>query len=334
MPAEFGQTREISQRGVYRMVFRCPEEDVARTAWPGAWLLMAAINDQPFDLKPPSRPSKPASTTATWAPAPAASSMRRVSGAFPHSASTTATWCSWAAAQRSGASGPQKATRPAPLPKALPGQRTSANACSRPAACPCRGPRGGQCRRPGKWPKTSVRPSPSNPRMATTRAASRWSSHEAEIKAAFALAEPGLGGHRRALHRRRGTPPAGGGRQGGGRHQRAKPSASPAMAAPALRELVDVLNQDPRRGPEQEYPLDWINLSQTGAVQLELKRQHVTPDSVIPGQQHLAAAQRQHGHRLHRRRAPRRGLLRPAGRQNRRSGHRRHGHDLPGRRAP
>lgn len=48
-----------------------------------------------------------------------------------------------------------------------------------------------------------------------------------------------------------------------------------------LRELVAVLNQDPRRGPEQEYPLDWINL-ESGAVQLELKRQHVTPDSVIP----------------------------------------------------
>jgi cyanophycin synthetase len=42
-----------------------------------------------------------------------------------------------------------------------------------------------------------------------------------------------------------------------------------------------VLNQDPRRGPEQEYPLDWINL-EAGAVKLELKRQHVTPDSVIP----------------------------------------------------
>src|SRR2546427_5462481 len=27
-----------------------------------------------------------------------------------------------------------------------------------------------------------------------------------------------------------------------------------------LRELVAVVNQDPRRGPEQEYPLDWINL--------------------------------------------------------------------------
>ena len=48
-----------------------------------------------------------------------------------------------------------------------------------------------------------------------------------------------------------------------------------------LGELVEVLNQDPRRGPEQEFPLDWINL-QAGAVQLELKRQNVTPESVIP----------------------------------------------------
>src|SRR3989475_12237423 len=50
MPAEFGQTREISQRGIYRMVFRCPEETVARTALAyGHRLIMAAINDEPFD---------------------------------------------------------------------------------------------------------------------------------------------------------------------------------------------------------------------------------------------------------------------------------------------
>jgi hypothetical protein len=46
---------------------------------------------------------------------------------------------------------------------------------------------------------------------------------------------------------------------------------------------VEVLNQDPRRGPEQEYPLDWINL-EAGAVKLELNRQHVTPDRDPQGQ--------------------------------------------------
>ncbi len=32
MSAEFGQTRSVRQRGVYRMVFRCPEELVAKVA--------------------------------------------------------------------------------------------------------------------------------------------------------------------------------------------------------------------------------------------------------------------------------------------------------------
>lgn len=52
MPVEFGQTRSVSQHGVYRMVFRCPEESVAHVALAqGHALIMAAINDQPFDVQ-------------------------------------------------------------------------------------------------------------------------------------------------------------------------------------------------------------------------------------------------------------------------------------------
>ena len=52
MPAEFGQTRSVSQHGVYRMVFRCPEESVAHVALRhGHALIMAAINDTPFDVQ-------------------------------------------------------------------------------------------------------------------------------------------------------------------------------------------------------------------------------------------------------------------------------------------
>ena len=48
MPTGFGQTRSTSQRGVYRMVFRARDEQVARTALAeGHALLMAAINDTP-----------------------------------------------------------------------------------------------------------------------------------------------------------------------------------------------------------------------------------------------------------------------------------------------
>ncbi len=49
MPTGFGQTRSTSRRGVYRMVFRARDEQVARTALAaGHRLLMAAINDQTF----------------------------------------------------------------------------------------------------------------------------------------------------------------------------------------------------------------------------------------------------------------------------------------------
>jgi len=52
MPTGFGQTRSTSRPGVYRMVFRARDEQVARSALEqGHRLLMAAINDEPFDVK-------------------------------------------------------------------------------------------------------------------------------------------------------------------------------------------------------------------------------------------------------------------------------------------
>lgn len=51
MPTGFGQTRSTSQRGVYRMVFRARDEAVARSALAeGHALLMAAVNDRPFEV--------------------------------------------------------------------------------------------------------------------------------------------------------------------------------------------------------------------------------------------------------------------------------------------
>ena len=51
MPTGFGQTRSTSQHGVYRMVFRARDEQVARAALAeGHALIMAVINDRPFDV--------------------------------------------------------------------------------------------------------------------------------------------------------------------------------------------------------------------------------------------------------------------------------------------
>ncbi len=50
MPTGFGQTRSTSRHGVYRMVFRARDEQVARTALAeGHRLLMATINNMPYD---------------------------------------------------------------------------------------------------------------------------------------------------------------------------------------------------------------------------------------------------------------------------------------------
>ncbi|MEO6281606.1 cyanophycin synthetase [Roseateles sp.] len=51
MPTGFGQTRSTSKRGIYRMVFRARDEQVARAALAeGHALLMTVVNDAPFDV--------------------------------------------------------------------------------------------------------------------------------------------------------------------------------------------------------------------------------------------------------------------------------------------
>jgi cyanophycin synthetase len=53
MEAGFGQTRETTKSGTYRMVFRVPDETVGRTALDsGLALLHAVINRQTFDIEP------------------------------------------------------------------------------------------------------------------------------------------------------------------------------------------------------------------------------------------------------------------------------------------
>lgn len=52
MEAGFGQTRETTKPGVYRMVFKVPDETVGRTALAaGHALLHAVLNERPFDLE-------------------------------------------------------------------------------------------------------------------------------------------------------------------------------------------------------------------------------------------------------------------------------------------
>jgi cyanophycin synthetase len=52
MRTGFGKTRGVGERGIYKMAFRTREETVGRAALDaGRELLLAAINDEPFDIK-------------------------------------------------------------------------------------------------------------------------------------------------------------------------------------------------------------------------------------------------------------------------------------------
>ncbi|MBF5003932.1 cyanophycin synthetase [Diaphorobacter caeni] len=282
MPAEFGQTREISQRGVYRMVFRCPEESVARTAldW-GHKLIMAAINDQPYDIKPAIQAIKTAINDRYLGPSTGsivdAAGERRI----PHIRLNDGNLVQlgYGAAQRRIWTAESDQT--SAIAEGIAQDKDFTKRLL--AACGVPVPEGQIVNSPEEaWEvaqdigfPVTVKPSDGN----HARGVTLDLSAEDDIKTAFALAQPEgsdvivekfingtehrllvVGGKVVAACRGETVSVAGNGKS-------------------TLAELVAVVNQDPRRGPEQEYPLDWINL-EAPAVKLELKRQNMTPASV------------------------------------------------------
>lgn len=283
MPAEFGQTREISKRGIYRMVFRCPEEAVARVALEqGHQLLMAAINDEPFHLKQAIHAIKTAINDRYLGPSTGcivdAAGERRI----PHIRLNDGNLVQlgYGAAQRRIWTAESDQT--SAIAEGIAQDKDFTKRLL--AACGVPVPEGQIVHSPEEaWEvaqdigfPVTVKPSDGN----HARGVTLELSEEEDIKAAFALAQPEgsdvivekfIDGveHRILVV--------------GGKVVAATKGETVSVhgnGKSTLRELVEVLNQDPRRGPEQEYPLDWINLD-SGAVKLELNRQHVTPDSVI-----------------------------------------------------
>ena len=284
MPAEFGQTREISRRGIYRMVFRCPEEAVARVALEhGHRLLMAAINDQAFDLKAAIQAIKTAINDRYLGPSTGcivdAAGERRI----PHIRLNDGNLVQlgYGAAQRRIWTAESDQT--SAIAEGIAQDKDFTKRLL--ASCGVPVPEGQivssaeeawEVAQDIGFPVT-VKPSDGN----HARGVTLELSQEADIKAAFALAQPegsdvivekfidGIE-HRLLVV--------------GGKVVAATKGETVSVhgnGQATLAELVAVLNQDPRRGPEQEYPLDWIDTDK-GAVQLELKRQNVTPATVIP----------------------------------------------------
>ena len=125
MPTGFGQTRSTSQRGVYRMVFRARDEQVARCALQqGHALLMAAINDEPFDVKAAVELVREQIDDCYLGPSTAAIVGAATDRGIPHIRLNDGNLCSWVTAPPSAASGRPRPTRPAPSRKTSPATRT------------------------------------------------------------------------------------------------------------------------------------------------------------------------------------------------------------------
>jgi len=282
MPVGFGQTRETSVGGTYRMVFRCPEEAVARVALAqGHALVMAAINDDPFDLKAAVQAIKTSIDESYLGPSTAcivdAAQERRIPQVRLNDGNLVQ--LGYGAAQRRIWTAETDQT--SAIAEGIAQDKDLTKRLLAAAGVPV--PEGSIVASADEaWEAAqdiglpvTVKPSDGNHARGVTLELRK----EANIRAAFALAEPEgseviverfiegtehrllvVGGKVVAACRGEQVGVTGDGRR-------------------TVRELVDELNRDPRRGVEEEYPLELLDLDLPN-VRLELERQEVTPQTV------------------------------------------------------
>ncbi len=284
MPTGFGQTRSTSQRGVYRMVFRARDEKVARMALAqGHALIMAALQDEPFDVPLAVAKVRTEVDDSYLGPSTACIVTAASDRGIPHirlndgnlvqlgyGASQRRIWTAeteFTSAIAEGIACDKDLTK------------TLLKACGVPI------PDGQVVHSPEEaWEAAQdiglpvvVKPSDGNHGRGVTLDLRK----QADIEAAYHVAYPEgsdvmverfipgdehrllvVGGKLVAAARGEVVSITGNGRS-------------------TVVELIDhQLNSDPRRGYEEEYPLEVIDIATNVAVQLELKRQDLEGDSV------------------------------------------------------
>ncbi|HYP82272.1 cyanophycin synthetase [Variovorax sp.] len=287
MPTGFGQTRSTSRHGVYRMVFRARDEQVARTALAeGHRLLMAAINDDPFgpaDVQACVDAVRTRLDACYLGPSTASIVNAAADRGIPHirlndgnlvqlgyGATQRRIWTAetdYTSAIGESIASDKELTKSllqscgVPVPEGqVVGSAEEAWEAAQDIGLP-----------------VAVKPSDAN----HGRGVSLELHTREEVMAAFAVAEPEgsdvmveryvpgaehrllvVGGRVVAAARGEVITVTGDGRQ-------------------TVAQLIDSqLNSDPRRGAEEEFPLDVIDLANDAKLQLELQRQQLGGDSV------------------------------------------------------
>lgn len=284
MQTGFGKARSTHQRGVYKVVIRTRQEEVGRQALLDARdLVMAAIDDTPFDVAASVQRLKALIDRHALGPSTASivdaasrrgtPSIRLTSGNLVQLGYGSRLRRIWTAETDKTSAIAESISRDKDLTKRLL------------ASCGVPVPEGQVVANPDEaWDvaqeiglPVAVKPSDAN----HGRGVSLDLSTQDAVHAAFALADaegsdviverfvPGQE-HRLLVVGNRVVAAARGEQSfvtGDGQH--------------TVRQLIDRhLNTDPRRGEEEEYPLDTIRLPENSLVMLELARQNLTPESV------------------------------------------------------
>ncbi|HEX5804964.1 MAG TPA: cyanophycin synthetase [Macromonas sp.] len=284
MPTGFGKARSTEQRGVYKVVIRTRQEEVGRQALLSARdLVMAAIEDQPFDVTACVQGLKALIDRHALGPSTAsivdAAAERRIpairltSGNLVQLGYGSKQHRIWTAETDRTSAIAEGISRDKDLTKSL------LSACGVPV------PEGQVVNSPEEaWEAAQdiglpvvIKPSDGN----HGRGVCLDLNSEEAVKAAFPIADaegsdvivercvPGEE-HRLLIV--------------GGKLVAAARGEQSGIVGDGQHTVMQLINQqintDPRRGEEEDYPLDTIRLPENTTVMLELERQGLTPDSV------------------------------------------------------
>jgi cyanophycin synthetase len=284
MPTGFGQTRSTSARGVYRMVFRARDESVARMALEqGHRLIMAAINDEPFDVTAAVAKVRTEVDDRYLGPSTACIVTAATDRGIPHIRLNDGNLVQlgYGASQRRIWTAESEFT--CAIAEGIASDKDLTKSLLKACGVPI--PEGQVVHSPEEaWEAAQdiglpvvVKPSDGNHGRGVTLDLHK----QADIEAAYHVAYPEgsdvmverfIPGDEHRLLVVNGKVVAA---------ARGEVVSITGNGRSSVKELIDTqLNSDPRRGYEEEYPLEIIDIQTNVAVQLELKRQELDAHSV------------------------------------------------------
>ncbi|WPB59371.1 cyanophycin synthetase [Xylophilus sp. GOD-11R] len=284
MPTTFGQTRETTISGVYKMVFRAPDEAVSRVALAqGHALLMAAINDKPFEVPAAVAAIRTQIDRSFLGPSTDSIVTAAAERKIPHIRLNAGNLVQLGYGKRQRRIWTAESDHTGAIAEGIAQDKDLTKALL--TACGVAVPEGQVVHNAAEaWEAAQdiglpvvVKPSDGN----HARGVTLDLREQADIEAAFALADAEGSGviverfiegteHRLLVV--------------GGKvvaATRGEPVWIVGDGVSSVEQLIDTqMNSDPRRGVEHQFPLTTINVHKEGGVQLELRRQRLTAASV------------------------------------------------------